>query len=322
MPLNLQALRAFAAVVEHASFSRAALALRVSQPAVSRAVAVLEREAGAALLERLPRTVRVTEAGAALYAHARVIFGAERTAEEELHGLRGLDRAALHIGASTTIATYLLPPLLAAFAQAHPNVALRVTSANTHDVAALLLEHAVDVALVEGPVRDRRIVVAPWRADELVVICGRHHALAARKKVPTSALAAELFILRESGSGTRDVVDEALRRHRLAFRRTLEVGSTEAIKQTVAAGLGISIVSAAAAADQIALGKLCVVDATKLRMPRVLSRLTLEGRRASFAAQAFSRLLDASAEAPSAAGRSRHGSPTPATTYSTRSARA
>jgi len=292
MTLNLHLLRIFAAVVEHGGFSRAAGVLRISQPAVSRAVASLERDVGTALLDRIPRGIRLTEAGEVMVAHARAIFGAERAALEELDALRGLERASLHIGASTTIATYLLPALLAEFHRRHPAVALRVTSANTLDVATRLIERAIDIALVEGPVHDERVHVSPWRTDELVIVVGRDHPLLAAPPASAAALSRELFIVREPGSGTREVAEDALRRHRVVPRTTLEMSSTEAIKQTVAAGLGVSILSAAAAADQLALGKLRRLDIPGFHVPRALSRLSLADRRPSFAARAFAALLD------------------------------
>lgn len=291
MPLNLHAVRLFAAVAEQRSVTRAAAALYLTQPAVSKAITALERDVGVALLERGRRGTTLTEAGAALYAQARVILAAERAAEEEIALLRGLGGGSLRVGASTTIATYLLPPILGAFQRRHPGVDLRVTSANTHDVAAALADGDVDVALVEGPVHDARIEVRAWREDELVVVAGALHRLADRGSASLDELAAELFVVRERGSGTREVTEDAFRAHGLAPRRTLEVGSTAAIMQTVAAGLGVAIVSAAAAADQIALGTLAVVPVPAMVIRRSLTRLTVPGRRESPATAAFVALL-------------------------------
>src|SRR5688572_17293873 len=210
MALNLQALRVFAAVVEHRGFSRAAGALHLSQPAVSKAVAGLERDVGLPLLERGARGVRLTDAGAVLHDRARELFAVERSAEEELRALRGLDGGTLRIGASTTVATYFLPPLLGTFHARFPGVTLSVTSANTRAVTRLLLLRRVDVALVEGPVRDARIDVLPWREDDLVVIAPPRHPLARCGAVEPVALAEVAFILRERGSGTRSVAEAAL----------------------------------------------------------------------------------------------------------------
>lgn len=291
MPLNFRALRLFAAAAEHGSLSKAAAAMFVTQPAVSKAIAGLERDFGIALLERGRRGTTLTEAGAVLYAQARVMLGAERVVEEEIALLLGLGGGSLRIGASTTIATYLLPPLLGAFHRQYPRIHLRVTSANTHDVAAALVDGDVDVALVEGPVHDERISVREWRQDELVVIAGSRHPLAGCAAVSLEQLAGELFVVREPGSGTREVAESALREHRLVPRGTLEVGSTAAIMQTVAAGLGVAIVSAAAAADQITLGTLRVLPVTAMVIRRSFTELGIPGRRLSPAAAAFSALL-------------------------------
>src|SRR6266511_96453 len=122
MSLNLHHLRLFAAVAEKRSFTRAATALNLSQPAISKALGELERQVGLALVDRTGKVVRLTEAGEALYARARELFGIERAAEQEIRELRGLERGVLRVGASTTIATYLLPPLLGTFRSQHPRV--------------------------------------------------------------------------------------------------------------------------------------------------------------------------------------------------------
>lgn len=289
--LNLHLVRLFAAVAEHGSFSRAAESLGVTQPAVSRGVGALEDEIGMPLVERGARGARLTEAGRALHAHARVILNAERAAEAELGELRGLRGGTLHVGASTTIATYVLPRVVAAYRRTHPGVRLRVTSANTQDILALLLERGVDVALVEGPIANPHVEITPWGDDELVVIAGKHHPLSALDPVPARELTRQLFIVREAGSGTREVLERTLRVRRIRLGRTLEVGSTEAIKQTVAAGLGISVVSRAAAADQLALGKLALLRVRGFPVRRTFNRIALRGHRPSAAARAFEAML-------------------------------
>ena len=291
MPLNLHHLRVFSAVAEQGSFSRAAAALRLSQPAVSKTVQQLEREVGLALFDRSGRSPRLTDAGAALFARAREIFGVERVAEEELGALRGLERGVLRVGASTTVATYFLPPLLARFHKQHPAVTLRVLSANTRAVARRLLEGRLDIALVEGPVSHARIPVTPWRDDELVVIAPATHRLVRKKRVTGADLADESFILREPGSGTRVVAESALAEHGVHPQATMQLGSTEAIKQAVAAGLGIAVVSRAAAADQLALGYIAVVPLRSAAFRRALTELRLSGRSPSAAASAFRELL-------------------------------
>ncbi len=291
MALNLHHLRVFAGVAQAGSFSRAAVALRLSQPAVSKTVQELERQTGIALFDRSGRTPKLTDAGAVLFARARELFGVERLAEEELASLRGLERGVLRVGASTTVATYFLPPLLARFHREHPGVTLRIWSANTRAVARRLLEGRLDVALVEGPVSHERISVISWREDELVVIAPAAHRLARRRRVSAADLIDEPFILREPGSGTRAVAESALAEHGVHPGTTVQLGSTEAIKQAVAAGLGLAVVSRASAADQLALGHIAVIPLKSAAFRRSLTELQLKGRSPSASANVFRALM-------------------------------
>jgi DNA-binding transcriptional LysR family regulator len=295
MSLNLHHLRVFARVAEQGGFSRAAAVLRLSQPAVSKAVQELERQAGVPLLERAGRASRLTPAGAVLFARARELFAVEQSAEEELRALRGLEGGTLRVGASTTVATYLLPPYLARFRDAHPGVALRVSSANTRAIGRALLERRLDVALVEGPVAHPRIDVVPWRDDELVVITPPAHRLAARRSIRLVDLAEEPFIVREPGSGTRNVAERALAAERIEPPVVMQLASTEAIKQAVAAGLGLAILSRFAVADQVALGRIAAVRVRGAVLRRSLSELRLVGRMPSPAAKEIRSLIEVAA---------------------------
>lgn len=293
MTLNLHHLRVFAAVAEQRGFSRAAVALRISQPAVSKAVRQLERRIGVPLLERAGRASRLTAAGEQLAARARELFAVETAAEEELRALRGLEAGSLRVGASTTVATYLLPPILARFHDAHPAIALRVVSANTRTITRALLERRLDVALVEGPVEHPRVRARRWRSDELVLIAPPDHRLVSRRSVDVHELTAERFVVREAGSGTREVAERALAKSGVRPAVGLQLGSTEAVKQAVAAGLGLAIVSRYAAEDQLALGSVALVRLRGVELERTLSELRLEGREPSAPAAAFTRFMRA-----------------------------
>jgi DNA-binding transcriptional LysR family regulator len=286
MALNLNSLRLFEAVARHGGFTSAAEAAHVSQPAISKAVRELERGLGVTLLERGPRGARLTEAGTVLAARARAIFGLTGSAEAEMRAFRNLELGTLRIGASTTIATYLLPPVLARFAARHPGVDIRLTSANSREIVRRLQGYELDVALVEGPVADEGIVVTPWREDRLVLIAPAGHPLAGRS-VAWGRVAEERLLVREAGSGTAEVVAAALAAGGHRVGRTVELGSTEAIKQAVAAGLGLAFVSRAAAADQLALGSIALVTVRGLSIRRTLTRIAIAGHRPSAMARAF-----------------------------------
>jgi DNA-binding transcriptional LysR family regulator len=291
MALNLHHLRVFARVAEEGGFTRAAHTLRLSQPAVSKAVRELERQTGVPLIERAGRATRLTAAGEALFARARELFAVERSAEEELRALRGLSGGVLRVGASTTVATYLLFPYLARFRETNPAVKLRVASANTRAIARALLERRLDVALVEGPVRHARIEVIPWREDELVLITPPAHRLATKRSIDLRELSREPLIVREPGSGTRRVAERALAAQGVSPTVTLQLGSTEAIKQAVAAGLGVAFVSRFAVEEQVKLGRIAAVRVRESALRRMLTELRLRGRAEGPGAVAFRQLL-------------------------------
>lgn len=292
MSLNLHLLRLFAAVAKTGSFSRAADLLHISQPAISKGVRDFELQVGCRLLDRTPKGVRPTREGAALARHAETLFAAERAAEDELQALRNLDSGSLRIGASTTIATYMIPEYLGIFHRAFPGIDLHVVSANTSDIATLMLGHEIEIALVEGPVEDENLTSRAWRSDAMALIAAPDHRLAAAAAaIDMRLLNDEILIVREPGSGTREVVAQALAAHRIEPRRTLEIGSTEAIKQAVAAGVGVAIVSVATIDDQVKLGKLKVIPIKGARIERTLWQLKSPGRLDVPAAIAFEGII-------------------------------
>lgn len=303
MNMNPALLRAFVAVAEHGGFTVAARAIGVSQPAVSRAVRDLERSCGFELLERTPHGIRLTRAGESFLLNAREVIGAMRTAEEAVAALGGLGHGRLHIGASTTIATYVLPAFVGRFLEEHPAVDVRLDSAHTRGISQMLLDYHLDIALTEAPVSEEKIQTRRWRTDHLVAVASPQHPLAKRRRIPPSALAIELLLLRERESGTRTIVLEGLAAAGVIPGRTMEIDGPEAIKQIAAAGRGIAIVSRYTVGEQLALGRLVVLDIPGLRITRPFYRLALKQRRASPAAKAFEALLDAGDDPADSAGR-------------------
>ena len=263
MSLNLHLLRLFATVVRTGSFSRAADALRISQPAISKGVRDFELQVGCRLLDRTPKGVRPTREGQALARHAETLFAAERAAEDELLSLRSLDSGSLRIGASTTIATYMIAEHLGVFHREYPGIDLHLIIANTRDIADLMIAHEIEIALVEGPIEDEQLLSQAWRTDAMSLVVSPQHRFAA----------------------SQHAIDS------IEPKRTLEIGSTEAIKQTVAGGLGVSIISSATISDQVKLGRLKVVPMRDLRIERTLWQLKVPGRIEIPAASAFERMI-------------------------------
>jgi DNA-binding transcriptional LysR family regulator len=291
MAFSFRLLRVFVAVAHQGSFTRAAAQLGLTQPAVSKSVRDLEQQAGVALVERGAAGVRLTEAGLVLLGHARTILAEARAADEALTAIRGIGGGALRVGASPTIATYLLPPHVQAFMVRHPAVEISLHTAPSKEVAAGLLDRELDIGLIEATVPDDpRLRIVPWRQDELVVIGAPSHPLAPQAPIPTSALVNELLVLREPGSGTRRTVLDVLASRGVVPQRTLAADSVETIKRIVAAGLGLSIVSRAAIEDMLALRRLVVLELTDLKITRPLHRITMRSER-SAAVRAFISVL-------------------------------
>jgi DNA-binding transcriptional LysR family regulator len=243
-------LAVFAAVARYLSFSEAARSLHLSQPAVSQQVSALEGELGAKLFERSTRRVRLTAAGSALLARSDALLRDYADVRRAVAAAEGRIAGDLRIAASLTIGAYVLPPALAELAQRHPEVRTRVTIQNTEQVVAALRTGAADLGFVEGdPVDDPAIAFRRIREDELVLIAPSRHRFAAFEEVPLVELVSEPFVLREVGSGTRQVAETHLRSAGVdvsALRVVAELSGIDAIKAAVAAGLGVSLVSQSA----------------------------------------------------------------------------
>ena len=238
----------FAAVAEHRNISRAAVALHLSQPAVSGQLRQLQDEFGEPLYQRDGRGVRLTPAGEQLASYAARLRDTWRQAHAYRDALRGLEQGTLRIGASTTPASYLLPYLIAEFHRRYPNVTVHTADGNTTEIVGAL--GSVDIAMIEGPVgADLPLdtAVHAWREDEIVAIMPRSHPLAQPDeggRADLAAFGAHPLVLREAGSGVRQIVERAFARAGVPMRVALEIAGVEGVKEAVRAGMGIGFVSA------------------------------------------------------------------------------
>ncbi|MFM0227728.1 LysR family transcriptional regulator [Paraburkholderia dipogonis] len=238
----------FAAVAEHRNISRAAVALHLSQPAVSGQLRQLQDEFGEPLYQRDGRGVRLTPAGEQLASYATRLRDTWRQAHAYRDALRGLEQGTLRIGASTTPASYLLPYLIADFHRRYPDVTLHTADGNTTEIVGAL--DSVDIAMIEGPVGvdlPPDTAVHAWREDEIVAIMPRSHPLAQLGDGAPADLAAfgeHPLVLREAGSGVRQIVERAFARAGVPMRVALEIAGVEGVKEAVRAGMGIGFVSA------------------------------------------------------------------------------
>ena len=235
--MNMEYLRLFDAVAQAGSITGAAERLFASQPAISRQLARLERNLGVRLFDRMPRGVKLTRAGDLLRGYARRIFSTEVEAAEAIAEFRGLRRGRLHLGASLTIGSYLLPGILAQYCRGYPEIAVTLEIANTHDIQEQLLSAELDMAFTEGLVQSEELEAVVFAHDELIAVAPAGHAITRARRVTAARFCALPLILRERGSGTRLHSERALMQLGLQCRPILELGSAEAIKRAVRNGL-------------------------------------------------------------------------------------
>jgi LysR family transcriptional regulator, transcriptional activator of the cysJI operon len=295
MSLNLHLLRIFFTVVEQQSFSRAARALFISQPAVSKAVRELEHQLGLELIERNishRKGVRLTGNGSALFGHARGTFALERVAVEDVQARIDLRRGKLVIGASFTIAGYWLPEYVAKFTRQYPSIDLQVRVGNTQAISDALIDCNIDLALVEGVVNDPRIASAHWQDDALCIVAAADAMLARKQSVDIDDLNKEIWLWREPGSGTREVSEHLMFAHQIKPVRVLEFGSNEGISRAVAAGAGLAMLPTIVVRELIKVGEISTLH---FPLDKVLQRplflLQLRERALSPLALAFSKIL-------------------------------
>jgi len=238
--MNHAQLRAFHAVASEGSFTRAAAKLHVTQPTLSGQVGALEASYGVTLLDRRARRVQPTELGLGLLEITRRLFSLEAEADQMLAAAKGLRRGHLRIGADAPIHVI---PALAAFARRYPGIRLSVSTGNSEKLLGDLLEHRADVAILAARPAGPRFHATPFREDRLIAFVDRRHEWEGRARIRLEDLAGRRLVLREVGSSTRRLIETALAQHRIQPGDVLELGSREAVREAVAAGLGIGIVA-------------------------------------------------------------------------------
>ncbi|MHB1652087.1 MAG: selenium metabolism-associated LysR family transcriptional regulator [Desulfitobacteriaceae bacterium] len=241
--MNFHQLHIFNVVAKHRSYSKAAAELYLSQPTVSVHLQKLEQELGMELFEQLGRNIFLTDAGRMLFSYTQKIFALAEEAERALEELQGLHKGRIRLGASTTPGIYYLPHLLGQFKEDYPGIELILDVANTLEIEKKILANHLDIGVVGRPSREGDLISETFRTDRLVMILSPQHPLLQQEKITLEDIARQRFILREPGSSTRQVIEEAFAREGIHLRVAMEYGSTDGIKYAVAANLGISVVS-------------------------------------------------------------------------------
>jgi DNA-binding transcriptional LysR family regulator len=289
--MDLQQLKGFLAVAKHSSFSRASEELYRTQPAVSKQIRALEESLETRLFHRLGRKIQLTDAGEILFRHAHRVFQVLEEARETITELKGLQKGHLRISAASTIGTYMLPRALGRFKRRYPGIDISLAITNKAQVLEQVLAHEADLGFVGPPVQPEQLKKEEYLLDELVLVVDSNHPLAHEEFVSIDRIKDEVFILREEGSGTREIMEEELERKGIILRKAMELGSTEAIKQAVAASLGVSIVSKYAITLEVAMGRLCAAHINDLNLGRQLYSVSSRDRTLPRAADAFLDLL-------------------------------
>lgn len=287
MHITLRQLEVFAEVLKSGSTTQASQRLALSQSAVSAALTDLEGQLGVQLFDRVGKRLVVNEHGRLLYPRALAALEQASEIEQLFREANG----AIRVFASSTIGNYILPEVIAHYRRDFPELPLELSVGNSQDVITAVADFRVDIGLIEGPCHAAEIIAEPWLEDELVVFAPPSSPLL-QSEVTLEALAAAPWILRERGSGTREIVDYLLLSHLPQFQLGMELGNSEAIKHAVRHGLGISCLSRRVITEQLETGTLMEVPLPLPRLVRTLWRIHHRQKHLSSALTRFIRYCD------------------------------
>lgn len=269
-----QHLHVFVTVAEKESFSRAAEEHYMTQPAVSQYVRALEEAVGTKLLERNNKYVRLNKAGEIVYHHATEILGLYTNMQTLVDDLANKANGPLTIGASYTFGEYVLPHLLAILQERYPHIEPTVIIENSEKIASLVATNQLDIGIVEGKVTNSALHIEPFATDEMMLVGGKDCSLAKQTSVKIKHLAMEQWIVREMGSGTRDMTEALYQTLGFTPNKLISFSSTQPIKESVEAGLGISLLSKWTIEKELQSGDLRVIPVEGLPLSREFSILT------------------------------------------------
>ncbi len=283
---TLHQLKVFEAVARHSSFTRAAEELFLTQPTVSMQVKQLSKSVGLPLFEQVGKRLYLTEAGKELHTTCREVFDRLSQFEIAIANLKGLKQGALRLTVVTT-AKYVIPRLLGPFCQRYPGIDVSLTVTNHEWVLEGLADNRSDLYILSQPPEDMDVKIHPFLENPLVVLAHRNHPLAKEKEISLKRLSEEPFISREPGSGTRKVVQTLFDEHGLALNVKLDLGSNEAIKQAIAGGLGVSVLSLHTLALEGTNSQLTILDVEGFPIERYWYVVYPSGKQLSVIARTF-----------------------------------
>jgi len=294
--VDLRQLEIFVKVAELGSFSRAAEALFLTQPTVSEHIRTLEDELGVRLLDRLTRGAAVTRAGQLLSSYANRMLALAREARQAMDGFQGRMRGELLVGASTIPGEYVLPAMIGRFKEKYPDISITLLIGDSQAVIDWVGEGRAELGVVGARPSHRGVDYKELMPDDVVVVVPAAHPWHGRKQITFDALRGEPLLIRERGSGTRAALEAALGeagKDLSSFRIVGEMGSTQAIKQAVKVGVGVSVMSKRAVEEECKGGLLWCLRIKDLKVPRSFYLATHKERSRSPLAEAFRVFVEA-----------------------------
>lgn len=274
-------LKVFHTVARRLNFTRAARELYISQPAVTKHIKALEEEYGTRLFDRNGTKIQLTYAGELFLQHTERLFEIHRKLEMSLHALSGKHTGKLRIGASTTIASYILPRVLPAFLKKYPDMEIELRSGNTEQVEQLLQDKAVDLGITEGFSKLPAFRYTSFLRDEIVLTAGAGHPLTKEETINPEVLKTLPLLLREPGSGTLEVVEHALRGIRINpadLRMSMQLSSSESIREYLLHSDSFAFLSVYTILHELRNGSLSIIDVNGLEIERYFYFMQLQGQ--------------------------------------------
>ena len=287
-------LKVFYSVARHRSFTKASAELFITQPAVTKHIKMLEDQLGLRLFDRKGNSIVLTRPGEVLYRYAEQIFGLYQEALFELNAFKNQLTGSLRLGASTTIAQYLIPPLLASYHEKSPHVQLSLLSGNSEMVEESLLSKEIDLGIVEGRKHHSGLKYHDFLQDELVAVVHANSRLSRLQRITLDEFSAIPLVLRERGSGTLEVIENALQKEGIRLSSLpviMHLGSSESIKLFLEHANCMAILSTRAIEKEVQSGQLKIVSIQDFSIPRTFSFVHLQGQAEGLAASfmAFAR---------------------------------
>lgn len=286
MHFTLRQLAVFESVARHLSYTRAAAELHLSQPAVSMQIRQLEGHLDIPLFEQVGKKIFLTEAGRELFHYSRSIRQQIDDLEQAINRLKGLQQGKLSISVAST-ANYFIPALLGVFHKRWPEIEISLNVTNREILLQQMQLNETDLVIMGQPPADMDLEARPFLDNPLVLVAQPDHPLAGQKNIPLQMLEDETILVREKGSGTRDALNRFLREHNLEHRASMEIGSNEAIKQSVQAGLGLGMLSLYTLEMELKLDRLVVLDVQGFPIMRHWYVMFRRGKRLSGTAESF-----------------------------------